>query len=220
MKSVGTLVNVICGLAAAGLAIGVAVERQAGAKLDQENRALRQQLGPMDGIVTANQRLSNLVARPAPALSRPNERSAPPPATDERAQELVRLRAEVAALRQQTREIETLRADTRQARAARERHLRSPGAGPAATAGGPVLVNGSPFEIVRAEYWTEHTNVDVAAELRERVGTDGLKALASNSLKGDPDFGHVKYLTVVYRFGDATRTNEFREGELVVLPAQ
>ena len=36
----------------------------------------------------------------------------------------------------------------------------------------------------------------------------------------DPEFGQVKPLTVVYRFGGVTMTNEFREGDFVVLPKE
>jgi hypothetical protein len=45
-------------------------------------------------------------------------------------------------------------------------------------------------------------------------------AVASNNIKGDPEFGQVKHLTVVYRVGGVLRTNEFREGDVVVLPPQ
>jgi len=62
--------------------------------------------------------------------------------------------------------------------------------------------------------------MDVAAELRERIRGDELKAVASNNIKGDPEFGQVKHLTVVYRLAGVTRTNEFREGDLVILPGQ
>ena len=138
--------------------------------------------------------------------------------TDERAKELERLRGEVDALRQQRKEIETLREDTRQARAARENGVRAPSAAATAKTANVAMVNGSPFEIVRAEYGTERTNMDVAAELSDRIRGDGLKAMASNNIKGDPDFGHVKRLTVVYRFGGVMRTNEFHEGDVVILP--
>jgi hypothetical protein len=59
--------------------------------------------------------------------------------------------------------------------------------------------------------------MDVVAERRERIRGDGLKAIASNNVKGDPDFGTAKHLTVVYRFGNATFTNEIRDGDFVVL---
>jgi hypothetical protein len=62
--------------------------------------------------------------------------------------------------------------------------------------------------------------MDVVAELQDRVRGNRLKAVASNNIKGDPEFGQVKHLTVVYRVGGVLRTNEFREGDVVVLPPQ
>lgn len=62
--------------------------------------------------------------------------------------------------------------------------------------------------------------MDVTDALSERIRGDGLKAVASNNLNGDPEFGQVKHLTVVYQFGGVTRTNEFREGDLVILPSE
>jgi hypothetical protein len=220
MKSKGTIFGAICLLAAAGLAIGVGVERHAGAKLKQQNRALRQQLSQVDQFFAENRRLSNLMAQASASPSSPNERSAAPSATDDRPKELVRLRSEVAALRQQAREIESLREDTRQVRAAQGNGLSAQNAGRAAKTRSATMVNGSEFEILSAEYWTANTNMDVVDELSERIRPDGLKAVASNNIKGDPEFGQVKHLTVVYRFGGATRTNEFREGDLVILPGE
>ncbi len=220
MKTAGRIFGIICTLAAVGLAIGVAFERQASARLAQENSALRQQLSQMAAVVAENQRLSNPVAQAKGSVPQPAGRLETAPATEERMKELARLRGEVEALRQQSKEIETLRTDTRQVRAAQERALRTPNAGQAMRTPGPTLVNGSPFEIVSAGYWTDKTNLDVADELRARVRSDGLKAIASNGLKGDPDFGNVKHLTVVYRYGGVTRTNEFREDDFVVLPGQ
>ena len=220
MKSTGTVVGSVCILAAAGLAIGVAVERHAWMELDQANQALRQQLSHLDAVVAENQRLTNLVAQAQGSPTRPNERAEGPAATDERAKELVRLRGEVEVLRQQSKEIATLREDTRQARAAREGGPRTQSAGQAGQGNGGTMSNGSRLEIVKADYWTDNTNMDVAAELRDRIRGDGLKAIASNNLKGDPEFGKTKHLTVVYRFGGVTMTNEFREGDFVVLPKE
>ncbi len=217
MKTASATVSIICAVAAAGLAIGVAVERQARLTQDEDNQTLRRQLSQLDALAAKNQRLANLAAAPQAAPARPTELQE---AAEERAKELVRLRSEVEALRQQTREIDTLRADTRQVSATQEKGLTTSGGGQAAISSGATTVHGSPFEIVRAEYWTEKTNMDVAAELRERVRSDGLKAVASNHIKGDPDFGQPKHLTVVYRFGGVTRTNEFREGDVVILPGE
>jgi hypothetical protein len=66
----------------------------------------------MDECIAENQRLSNLVAQANGSLSRRNEQLKAPSATDERAKELLRLRGAVEALRQQSKEIETLREDT------------------------------------------------------------------------------------------------------------
>lgn len=124
------MVGVLCALAGAGLAIGVAVERHASFKLAQENTALQQQLSPMDKLIAENLRLSNLVAQAKGSPLGSKQRVEATSATEERAKELVRLRQEVAALRQQSKEIESLREDTRQARAARENSLKSQNAGP------------------------------------------------------------------------------------------
>ncbi len=220
MKATSTILRIVCILAAAGLAIGVGVERQARLRLAQENRALRQRLSPMDGLIAENQRLSNLVAQANGSPSRPNGQSAELAGTDERLKELVRLRGEVEGLRQESKELEALRADTRQVRAARENALKAQNAGQAAQSSNGPTSNGSQLEILKADYWTDRTNMDVAAELRERIRGDSLKAVASNNLKGDPEYGQVKHLTVVYRFGGVTRTNEFQEGDLVILPGE
>jgi len=42
--------------------------------------------------------------------------------------------------------------------------------------------------------------------------------MAGNNLAGDPDFGTVKDLTVVYRSGGTILTNQFREGDVIILP--
>src|SRR5436853_289187 len=75
--------------------------------------------------------------------------------------------------------------------------------------------NGSQLEIIKAEYWTDHTRMDVTEELQDRIRGDSLKAMASNNIKGDPEFGQVKYLTIEYRFGSVTRSKEFREGDVI-----
>lgn len=160
------------------------------------------------------------------------------PGTDKRLKELVRLRGEVEVLRQQSKEIETLREDTRQVRAA------APNIGPvppsggqaAAMSPGSTTADGSQFEILKAEYWTENARMDVTGELATKLRNDALNAAAtnapnatatnalrtsaSNDLKGDPDLGHTKTLTVVYQVGGVTMTNEFREGQPVILPGQ
>jgi hypothetical protein len=211
------IVTIICILVAAGLALPLTLERQASLNLERENSRLRQRLSQMGELVAEHQRLSNLVAEENGLTTRPAEISL---AADELAKELVRLRGEVEALRQQSKEIETLRANTRELRAKAETALKTRDANQTADSHGATTANDSQFELLRADYGTDSTNLDVAAELRERIRGDRLKAIASNNLKGDPDFGQVKHLTVVYRFGGITMTNEFREGDVVVLPKE
>lgn len=213
------MLNVICTLAVVGLAIGAAIERHNCTKLAQENRALQQQLAPVANAIAENERLSlpgiEADASP-PASDRPPAVSS---GADNAAAELVRLRQEVAALRQTCKEMDDLRNDTRRVRAMRESGLQIAPGGQAESANRQAA-SGSQLEILKAEYWTYNTNMDVAAELRERIRGERLRAVAGNHLKADPDFGRVKRLTVVYRFGGVVRTNEFQENDLVILPGE
>jgi hypothetical protein len=213
-------VNIICILATAGLAACLVLDRQASLKLGRDNNGLRLRLSQMDTLVAENQRLSNLVAEANGSPSRPNRLAELPLATDDQAKELVRLRDEVVALRQQSKEIETLRANTREVRAASETALKTKNVNHGANSPGATSGNSSQFELLKADYGTDTTNLDVATELGERIRGGSLKAIASNNLKGDPEFGQVKHLTVVYRFGGVTMTNEYREGDVVVLPKE
>lgn len=213
MNRSATVPGIALVLATAALGLGIAVERRACEKLANENHALRAQLAPMELPTTESRGASNLIA-PVYAAS-----SQSPDLADNETEELVRLRAEVSTLRQQCREIETLREDTRKVRSARRTGLNPQSHGQGGNPG-ESSANGLQFEILRAEYGTARTNLDVTDELAERIRGDRLKAVASNSLKGDPEFGQVKNLTVIYRFGGVTRTNQFREGDLIVLPAE
>ena len=220
MKLIRTILSIVCTLAAAGLAIRVAVEHETRVGLDQQDNALREHLSQMDQVIAENQRLSNLVAQASSSPSQPSERSEAPSPTDERLKELVRLRGEVEALRQQSKEIETLREDTRQVRAAQQNGPVTPSAGQAATMGSGITTNGPELQILSAEYWTDKARMEVTGVLAEKLRGAVTNVVANNDLNGDPDLGHVKHLTVVYQVGGVTRTNEFREGEPVVLPGQ
>src|SRR6266404_3538752 len=118
-------VTIICILAAAGLAIYLTLKRQASLKLEREDNGLRLRLSQMDELVAENQRLSSLVAEANGLPSRSNRPADVSLATDDPSNELVRLRGEVEALRQQSKEIETLRANTREVRAAAETALKT-----------------------------------------------------------------------------------------------
>ncbi len=76
----------------------------------------------------------------------------------------------------------------------------------------------SKLEILKAEYWTSKAMLDVTEELRKRIVSNKLVAIASNEIKGDPDYGTVKKLTIEYRFKGITVTKEFTENERMVIP--
>jgi hypothetical protein len=220
MKAKSVVISVLCATALVGMAICVAVGHQARLRLGEENKALRQQLDQMAGLVAEHERLSNLLAQANPPQSRPDEHVQAQALPDERLKELLRLRGEVGVLRQQSKELETLREDTRQARAALESGLRTQNAGQAANTGNGIASKASQLQILKAEYWTDNARLDVTGELRDRIRGDSLKAIASNNIKGDPEFGQTKRLTVEYRFGGVTMTNEFREGDTIVIPTE
>ena len=210
MKANSVILSVLCATAVVGVTIWLRVGHQARLKLADENKALQQQCDQMARLAAENERLSNLVAQASRSQSLP----------DGRLKELLRLRGEVSALRQQSQELETLREDTRQARAALESSLKTQIAGqPAKTPDGSAA-KASQLEILKAEYWTANARLDVTGELRGRIHDDSLKAVASNNIKGDPEFGQTKHLTVEYRFAGVTMTNEFREGDVIIIPRE
>jgi hypothetical protein len=121
------MLRVLCVTAFVGLAIWLAVGYRSQLRLGDENTALRQQLGQMAGLTAKNERLSNLVVQAKRPQSLP----------DDQLRELLRLRGEAGVLRQQGKELEALRNENREARAALEssRMAQSAGtAGAAATA--------------------------------------------------------------------------------------
>lgn len=206
----------MCILATAGLAVCLMFERQACRKLDAQNNALRRQLGKMAELAAENQRLSNLLAQ----ASAPRGATGANVATDERLEELARLRGQIEALHQQGTNVESLRADTRATHDKLEQARQALHAQRMANRNHSATGNGAPLQILQASYGTDRTNLDVSAELGDRIRGGGLKVIASNRLAGDPDFGNVKSLTIVYRFGGTVVTNQFREGDAVILPPE
>jgi len=216
MKAKSVILRVLGATALVGVAICLAVEHQARLRLGNENNALRQQLDRMAGLIADNERLSNLVAQAKSSQSLSDERPKAQSLSDEQSLELLRLRGEVGVLRQRSKELEALREENRQARAA----LASGHAGPAATANKGTASKDSQLQILKAEYWTDNARLDITEELRERILDDQLKAIADNGIKGDPEFGQVKHLTIEYSFAGVAMTNQFKEGDLMVIPPQ
>jgi hypothetical protein len=94
-------------VAVVGLGIWLAVEHQARLRLVEEHKALEQQVDQMTSLIARNEQLSILVAQANPPQS----------LSDDQSRELLRLRGEVGVLRQQARELETVRNENRQAHA-------------------------------------------------------------------------------------------------------
>jgi len=211
------IIILTCTLAAVGLAVGVTVERQARLKLDAENNVLREQLSKMRELTAENQRLSNLLlqtnSRSASGAAATNSIAA---SGGDRA-ELERLREEIEQFSQRSNQVETLRADTvATATALKEAHDAHLTERPIHHAN--ASAGTSSFEVLSANYGTESTNLDVAAELNDRIINGGLKMIANNNMAGDPDYGKVKSLTVIYRSGGRLMTNQFRENDIINLP--
>jgi hypothetical protein len=81
-----------------------------------------------------------------------------------------------------------------------------------------IMQKGPILEITKAEYGTNKIRLDVTKELRKKIVDNKLETTASNAIKGDPDYGVVKTLTIEYKFNGITITKEFKEGAKVVIP--
>ena len=220
MRTIAAKLNLFCTVIAVGLIVCLFGEHRAWSRVNRTNSDLRVQLSQMDALLADNQRLLASFPTRGSRSSQPNHESDAATAMDEPTKELFRLRGEAEALRQESKAIAALREDARQTRLTREARANSNSGRSDQTQNSKTDSSGSQLEILQAIYWTQNSQVDVTDELRDRIHDDSLKAIASNNLKGDPEEGQVKNLTVVYRYGGVTVTNQFREGALVVLPPE
>jgi hypothetical protein len=165
--SANSMMTSVLGVAAVvGLAIWLAVEDQARLRLGEEHKALEQQRGEMAGLVARNEELSNLVARA----------NRPPSLPADQARELLRLRGEAGVLRQQSKELESVHNENREAHAALESGLKSQSGGAAGTA-------------ATADYWprdswafTGYASPDAALQTSLWAANTGdLKALLASA---------------------------------------
>jgi RNA polymerase sigma factor (sigma-70 family) len=81
----------IIAVVAAAVAVPFVLQHQAQAKLRDQNQQLQQKVEKLDQLAAENQRLSKLLAQPAPA-------PAAPAVTNDQSREILRLRGEVARL--------------------------------------------------------------------------------------------------------------------------
>lgn len=73
------------------------------------------------------------------------------------------------------------------------------------------------LEIIKAIYGTQKA-FDVTDELRRMIVDNKLETIASNKIKGDPDFRVRKSLIIDYKFKGIKSTKHFTEGQKVIIP--
>ena len=105
IKMKRVILSVLSAILAVGVSIWVVVGYQARLRLEEENQGLRQQLDQMAELTAENERLSNLVAQASQSR----------PLSEDQLRELLRLRSEVGALRQQGKAPERMPDENRQA---------------------------------------------------------------------------------------------------------
>lgn len=192
-----------------GMAVWLGLEHRARREQGREIAMLQQQLDQMAERVAENGGISNLVTQTRQLQMQ----------SDDQVRRLVQLRDEVRVLRQQTNEIESLRGEIFQVRTAIG-GVNAQNPAQTATSDRDPGSNSSRLQILEAYYWTQNQVIDVTQQLRKRILNDKLEVIAGNDLRGDPEYGQVKTLTLVYRYDGITATNEVREGGLVLIPPE
>lgn len=124
MNPTGAIARFVAPALGAILAIGLAAQREARIKAEAEHTALERQLEILHGIAAENAQLSNVVAHASIAK----------PLAGDDSRELLRLRAEVTALRQKTAALTNVLAQNRQVHTPSDRSGRGADVAKAATA--------------------------------------------------------------------------------------
>lgn len=120
MSSTSVIGKLLAPTLIAGLAIGLAAQREARVKAETEHAALEQQMNTLRSITVENASLSNLVASASASKPLPGDESG----------ELLRLRAEVGELRRQCADLKNVLSEDRQAHTAPAANSASPAADP------------------------------------------------------------------------------------------
>jgi hypothetical protein len=107
MRSNSVVASVLCVAVVAGLAAWLAVEHQAALRLGEEHQALELQLKQLAELRAQNEQLA----------IQAGQANTPPSLPEDQARELLRLRGEVGLLRQQSKDLEAVRSENRQAQA-------------------------------------------------------------------------------------------------------
>jgi len=191
-----------------GVAIWLVLEHRARREQDRQIAALEQQLGQMtEQVADAGGQMSNLVTQARQFQVQRIDQT----------REVAQLREEVRVLHRQADDVQTLRSEVNQVRATVEGG-NGQYSSRTATANSRTGPTSSRLQILEAYYWSPNKIIDVTRQLSDRVADDRLEIIAGNDLRGDPEFGQVKTLTVLYKYDGVTLTNEVREGGLLLIP--
>jgi hypothetical protein len=169
MQAKGEIFGIVCATALVGVAVWLSLEHQTGLGLREENAKLRQQLGQMTGLAAENERLTRLLA----------ETRRPQSLSDDQLRELLRLRGEVGVLREQSKELETLRNENRRASATLENSAKAQSAAPMGA-------------VATADYWPRdswafagYTSPDAALQSSFWAASKGDVTTFLGGLEGD-----------------------------------
>ena len=187
MRANSLIIDVICGAAVLGIGGWLAVEHQACLKVDREHRMLAQQV---EQLIARNQELTDLARRPNQTR----------PAPDEQSLELLRLRGQVGVLREQCKDLESVRSANRAAHAM----LESKATNSVATAdywprdSWSFSGYGSPDAALQTSLWAAN-NGDLKAMLASTTGD--LRKMVEADLTGkSPEEASIKAMDEVINF--------------------
>ncbi len=74
------------------------------------------------------------------------------------------------------------------------------------------------LKVIKATYGTLNKSLDATAILNQLINNNRLEFVVNNDLVGDPDFGTVKQLNIIYKIGDLEKTEIHSEGDKVTIP--
>lgn len=77
---------------------------------------------------------------------------------------------------------------------------------------------GIKLKIIEAKFGTESNSIDVKPELAELISNNKINIIITNKLKGDPDPGKIKKLTVKYFYNNLQFEKEVEEGQRLSIP--
>ena len=80
-----------------------------------------------------------------------------------------------------------------------------------------ITMQKAPLEIIEASYWTHRTRLDITNDWKAKVVNNKLAILVSNDIKGDPDTGVAKNLSITYKLGPLLFNKNFLKKMIIFL---